>query len=157
MPQKYDVNEPILVLVRRGRKGRGFTVCPVEDISNPAVCSDSKEMGEVIEEFLNDENQPRVNVKDLLGAATGHEPQGDLPPGGNGSESPRGQQAQEPDEDDEEEEEEEEGIFTGVAGSEDPASQLLVNLLSGAINQGRKMSSTRVRSRGRRVRRKKTS
>lgn len=159
MPQKYDVDEPILVLVRRGRKGRGFTVCPVEDVSNPAVCSDSKDMGEVIEEFLNDENQPRVNVKDLLGAATDHDTQSESPPGQKGSGSTRGQQAQEPEEDEEDEEEDEAegGIFVGVAGSEDPASQLLVNILSGAINQGRKMSSTRVRSRGRRVKRKKTS
>lgn len=151
MPQKYDVNEPILVLIRRGRKGRGFTICPVEDIANPAVCTDSKDMGEAIEELLNDESQPRVNVNDLLSAAKG-EP--------TSSAEPEEVEEGEDDEDDEDEgdgDEGEGGIFDGVAGSEDPAGQLLINVLSGAMNQGRKMSSKRVRGRGRRKKKSKKS
>lgn len=150
MPQKYDVNEPILVLIRRGRKGRGFTVCPVEDVANPAVCTDSKDMGEVIEELLSDESQPRVNVNDLLNAAKSE------PASSAGSQEDEDEDDE--DEDDEGDEEEGEGgIFDGVAGAEDPAGQLLINVLSGAMNQGRKMSSKRVRGRGRRKKKSKKS
>jgi len=156
MPQKYDINEPILVLIRRGRKGRGFTVCPVEDISNPAVCSDAPELGEVIEEMLNDESQPRVDVNELMNASTEPEPEP------SGPQQRRRTRAQ-PEEVEEEEEFEDDdepqgndGVLDGVAGSEDPAAQLLINVLHGAMSKGRQMSSKRARVRPRTRTRKRT-
>lgn len=142
MPQKYDVNEPILVLIRRGRKGRGFTVCPVEDISNPAVCASASELGEVIEEMLNDEEQPRVDVNELLQTASDPrvaEPETQKS-GMNSEKDP------EP-ESEADDEEEDDGIFAGVAGSDDPATAILINLAHSALAQGRKMSSKKARAR----------
>jgi len=151
MPQKYDVNEPILVLIRRGRKGRGFTVCPVEDISNPAVCASAGELGEVIEEMLNDEEQPRVDVNELLQAASdqGPEPEPEPEPKKRKT-SPKKEEPEaesEAEEDELEDEEEDDGIFAGVAGSEDPATTLLINFAHSALAQGRKMSSKKARAR----------
>lgn len=150
MPQKYDVNEPILVLIRRGRKGRGFTVCPVEDISNPAVCASAGELGEVIEEMLNDEEQPRVDVNELLQAASdpGPDPEPEPEPKKRKA-SPKKEEpeAESEAEEDELEDEEDDGIFAGVAGSEDPATTLLINFAHSALAQGRKMSSKKARAR----------
>ena len=146
MPQKYDVNEPILVLIRRGRKGRGFTVCPVEDISNPAVCASAGELGEVIEEMLNDEEQPRVDVNELLQAAS--DPGVAAEPEPQKSRAKSKQEPEpEPDPEEDEDEEEDDGIFAGVAGSDDPATALLINFAHSALAQGRKMSSKKARAR----------
>ena len=141
---KYDTSKPILVLVRRGRKNRGFSVAPVEDISNAAVCADEKEVGEVIIEMLNDEEQPRVDVNDLLAAAAGDS---------SDSESD--------DEDDEEGDDEDDDdatkgtIFEGAVGSADPLEQVLFNVMARAVRKGQNMSSSRVRGSGRRRKKKK--
>lgn len=144
MPKKYDKNEPILVLIRRGRKGRGFSVSPVEDISNPAVCQTSTELGEIIEEMLDDEEQPRVDLKELMAAATSdarddHDRDGD---------DDRNDHDDHDDHDNDDEEDDEEGdgegdggIMDGVVGSEDPADRLLLNIFSSLVNKGRSMSS----------------
>lgn len=140
MPKKYDKNEPILVLIRRGRKGRGFSVSPVEDISNPAVCQTSTELGEIIEEMLDDEGQPRVDLKELMAAATSdaRDDRDDRDDDGDDD----GDDEEYDDEDEEEgEEEEDEGIMSGVIGSEDPADRLLLNVFSSLVNKGRSMSS----------------
>lgn len=149
MPQKYDINEPILVLIRRGRKGRGFTVCPVEDISNPAVCSGAPELGEVIEEMLNDETQPRVDVNDLLNASSEPEPEPGPSQKRRAKAEPEPEEDEYDDEDDEGEPQGSGGVLDGVAGSEDPAAQLLINVLHGAMSKGRQMSSKRARVRPR--------
>lgn len=152
MPQKYDVNEPILVLIRRGRKGRGFTVCPVEDIANPAVCASAGELGEVIEEMLNDEEQPRVDVNELLQAASDSSPEPESEPEpkkrtATPKKESEAESKAEEDELEDEDEEEDDGIFAGVAGSDDPATTLLINFAHSALAQGRKMSSKRARAR----------
>ena len=146
MTEKYDTNEPILILVRRGRKGRGFSVASVEDVSNAAPCSDEKEIGDVIKEMLDDVEQPRVNIHDLLAAAAGNPP---------------GAVSQSDDEDEEEDEEEgdedphEGTIFEGVMGSgEGAGDRLLLNIVSGLVQKGKSMSTKRVR-RHHRPRRKK--
>jgi len=131
---KYDTNEPILVLVRRGRKGRGFTVAPVEDASNPAMCQDKEELGEVIEEMLLDENQPRVNINELLSAAGAP----------SDSEDPEDDEEEDGYEDEDEDEDEPQGqggILDGVAGAEDPADRLLFNIFSAAVTKGQQLSS----------------
>lgn len=151
---KYDTNEPILVLVRRGRRGRGFSISPVEDIASAAICADEKEIGEVIVEMLDDENQPRVNINDLLNAATEPPPRSESEPEDEDDDD------EDDDEDDEDEGDAAEGtIFEGVAGSEDPADRLLFNIFSSVVRKGQSMSSRKVhstgRSRGRKKKKKK--
>jgi hypothetical protein len=149
MPKKkYDITQPILVVIRRGRKGRGFTIAPVEDSSNPAMCQTKEELGEVIEEILDDDEQPRVDLEEMFAASHG---EGADPGSDRESESD-----EEDDEYDDVEEEGEGGIFDGVADSTEPADQLLINLFSWAANKGRNMSSKprkpRARARRRRPR-----
>lgn len=142
---KYDTSEPILVLVRRGRKGRGFSVSPVEDLANAAVCATAADVGEVIEEMLDDETQARVNVNELLRAATEQVPVLD------GSEE---DDSDESDEDDSETEngKGDDGIFDGVVGSDNPADRLMFNIFSSVVSKGRSMSSKRVRPSARKSR-----
>ena len=163
MPE-YDTSKPILILVRRGRKGRGFSVSPVEDVSNAAACADEKEIGEVIKEMLDDKAQPRVDINDLLSAAAEGPPPAD-------DEEDEGDDDYEGDDDDDEEaddeesdDDEEEGedsasgtVFEGVAGSEDPADRLLFNIFTRVVRKGQDMSSSRVRgpSRGKKRKKKK--
>lgn len=153
--KKYDTNQPILLVVRRGRRGRGFTVAPVEDATNPAMCGSASELGEVIEEMLDDESQPRVDLDELINA--GH-PDSDDEKSTDSSSSNSESEGEEEYEDDEEEEAEEDGeggILDGVAGSADPAEQILVNTFSWLASKGRSMSSKprkpRARSRRRRT------
>lgn len=142
---KHNTSDPILVLVRKGRNGRGFTVSPVEDISNSAMCIDEKELGEAILEMLDDENQPRVNVADLLNASSN----GD-------SKANDGDIEDEQDSDENHDDTPSDGdgsIMDGVANADDPADRLLFNLFTSAIKKGQSMSSKRVKSSGRRRRR----
>lgn len=155
MPKKYDKNEPILVLIRRGRKGRGFSVSPVEDISNPAVCQSSAELGEIIEEMLDDEEQPRVDVNELLSAAASDSRVVD-------DRDDRDDDDDDDDEDyDDDEEEGDGGVMDGVVGSADPVDTFLFNLFSSAVKKGQSMSSKprkpRTRTRKRRPKKPKKS
>ena len=134
--KKYDTSEPILILVRRGRKGRGFSISPVEDVSNAAVCADVAEVGEVISEMLNDEEQPRVNINDLIAAAS----------------APQRSDDDDEYEDDEDGEGRSGGLFDGVADAEDPADAILFNIFQTVVEKGRAMSTKRVQPRGRRKR-----
>jgi len=156
MPE-YDTSKPILILVRRGRKGRGFSVSPVEDVSNAAACADEKEIGEVIKEMLDDKAQPRVDINDLLSAAA------EGPPPADDDQ----EDTDDDDDDDEYEDDDEDGdedvesaagtVFEGVAGSEDPADRLLFNIFTRVVRKGQDMSSSRVRgpSRGKKRKKKK--
>lgn len=65
MATEYDVNEPILLLVRRGRGGRGYLVAAVDDASNPFPCVDDTEVGKAVIELLDDPKQPRFDEKQL--------------------------------------------------------------------------------------------
>ena len=149
MPE-YNTLEPILVLIRRGRNGRGFSVAPVEDLANPALCADGNEMGEVIIEMLNDTNQPRVDVNSLLGFTA--EPGAWVLGSGQDSASNAGQggstRQHHREEYDEASayEEDDYGQPTGVQG--DFADQLLFQALNAVIGKGRSMSSARVRPSG---------
>jgi hypothetical protein len=64
--EKFDKSQPILVMIRRGRGGRGFLISPVDNVLEVAACADAGEIGELIVEMLDDEKQPRVNIDQLL-------------------------------------------------------------------------------------------
>ncbi len=65
MTPDYDVNEPILILVRRGRGGRGYLVAAVDDAANPFPCVDDVEIGKAVIELLDDPKQPRFDERQL--------------------------------------------------------------------------------------------
>jgi hypothetical protein len=65
MTDDYDVNQPILLLVRRGRGGRGYLVAAVDDTANAFPCSDESEVGSSVIELLNDPKQPRFDENQL--------------------------------------------------------------------------------------------
>lgn len=73
MTEEYDVTQPILILVRRGRGDRGYLVAAVDDASNPFPCADEGEVGSAIVELLNDPKQPRFDEKQLEAAAADYE------------------------------------------------------------------------------------
>lgn len=142
MAEKNDINEPILILVRRGRKGRGFSVAAIEDVSNPAACADEAEVGEVIKEMLDDVEQPRVNINELLAAGAG------VPPGGAAASSESDDDEFE--DDDEDGDPHSGGLFEGVtAAGEGGTERLILNGLAMFAQKGRDMSSKRVRRGGR--------
>lgn len=65
MATDYDVNQPILILVRRGRGDRGYLVAAVDDTSNPFPCADEAEVGKAVIELLDDPKQPRFDERQL--------------------------------------------------------------------------------------------
>jgi len=73
MADEYDVKQPILILVRRGRGDRGYLVAAVDDPNNPIPCPDEAEIGKAVLELLNDPKQPRFDEKQLEAAASNHE------------------------------------------------------------------------------------
>lgn len=73
MTEQYDVTQPILILVRRGRGDRGYLVAAVDDASNPFPCADEGEVGSAVIELLNDPKQPRFDEKQLGAAAADYE------------------------------------------------------------------------------------
>jgi len=135
MSKKYDTDLPILIIVKKGRRGRGFQVSPVEDAENPSMCQGSQDLGELIEEMVNDESQPRVDLKEMLSSA-------EL---ASYDEASSNNRTNEEDPSHEEGTEEDTvkggGIFEGVSEAEDPADQLLVNAFSWVVNKGQSMST----------------
>jgi len=73
MTDEYDVTQPILILVRRGRGDRGYLVAAVDDASNPFPCADEAEVGDAVVQLLNDPKQPRFDEKQLEAAAADYE------------------------------------------------------------------------------------
>jgi len=155
--KKYDTSEPILVLIRRGRKGRGFSVAPVEDATNPAMCQSTEEVGEVIKEMLDDEGQARVDLKDLFSVSSGDASSDDDDYDDDDYDDDDDREGD--DEDDEEEEDTAAGtIFEGVAGAADPTDRLLLNVFTKVVKKGQDLSSKprkkRNRTRARRPRKR---
>lgn len=70
MADEYDVKQPILILVRRGRGDRGYLVAAVDDTGNPFPCADEKEVGAAVIELLDDPKQPRFDERQLEGAGS---------------------------------------------------------------------------------------
>lgn len=147
---KHDTSQPILVLIRRGRKNRGFSVSPVEDVANISACGDEKELGEVIREMLDDPEQPRVNINDLIRASAGVDPGQENEPDGSRSDNDNSNGDEGEEEDEDEDESPTKGsVLDGVAEASDPFDRLLFNVLERAVRTGQKHSSKRVSSTGR--------
>lgn len=163
---KHDINQPILILVRRGRGGRGFLVSPVDSPTDVAACASTSEIGDVVLELLDDEGQPRINVEDLLRASEGSDDDDEddddsaefsNPPAARSSVEDDDEDDEEDDdgdddgeEDDEEDEDENDKPWFDVRGASDPADQILINVLHGVMGKAQKMSKTKGRRRRRR-------
>jgi len=148
MSKKYDTDLPILIIVKKGRRGRGFQVSPVEDAENPSMCQGSQDLGELIEEMVNDESQPRVDLKQMFSPTAVSSYDASQSNGGSKQE----QTSHQEDEDGQEDAAGKGGIFEGVSEAEDPADQLLVNAFSWVVNKGQSMSTqSKPRRRRRRV------
>lgn len=163
---KNDTNQPILILVRRGRGGRGFLVSPVDAPTDAAPCSTANEVGDVVLELLDDENQPRVNLDQILAMASDdYEPEEEDGEDERVNGESRPVEASPADEDDEsdgddedgeeEDEDEEDPPWWDVRGAADPADKLLVNMIGGVLGKAQQASSRKRRGRHRRARPKK--
>jgi hypothetical protein len=164
---KYDTNQPILILVRRGRGGRGYLVSPVDAPTDVAACSSANEIGDVVLELLDDEKQPRVNIDEIVAMANGdaYEEDGEEEDGDEGDSSKRGSRSadssdgdmdesdsDDSEDEDEDEEDEADKPWWDIRGAEDPADQVLVNILGGVLGKAQKLSNQN-KSRRRRHRR----
>ena len=138
--KENDINQPILVVIRRGRGGRGYTVAPVDNPTDIAACADVEQVGDAIIEMLDDKKQPRVDIDALLRAAEGEEEEGE----GEEKDSEDLEESDEEDEDDDEGDEEEEWYR-----AQDPADALLITVLGKLLEKGRKVSRSSRRRRGR--------
>lgn len=142
----YDINQPILVIVRRGRGGRGYAVAPVDSPTDVAACADVNQLGDAIVEILDDEKQPRVDIDELMRATdAGGDPE-------SLGDEDEGDEVEGEDEDgDEEEEDEEEDEDEEVPWHQapDPAEALFIAGISKLVEKGRKMSKRSKRSRRR--------
>lgn len=145
--EKYDINQPILVVVRRGRGGRGYAVAPVDSPTDVAACADANQVGDAIVEMLDDGNQPRVDIDELMRAADGDEfERAEEEEEGEGSREVEPSDAEdEEDEEEDEDEDEEEPWYRAT----DPADALLITGLSKLLEKGRKVSKGSRRRRGR--------
>jgi len=138
--RENDTNQPILVIVRRGRRGRGFTVAPADDATNVEPCQDESELGEAIREMLDDPNQPRFDP-----SALGDE-EDDEPPRRRSRN--RVQVRDDSDDEDEDEDEQPRGgliddLMTGVGDNgRDPTDQLIMNIGSRLLRAGQNMSTS---------------
>ena len=143
--EEYDTSQPILVIVRRGR--RGFTVAPADNPTDVSACADVEAVGDVIIEILDDKSQPRVDIGGLLSAA-----RDDVEDAEDDEEE--SEELDEADEEDDEDEGEDDDVPWYKA--KDPADALLIGLLTGAATKARKASrSSRRRGGGRRAKSRK--
>jgi len=135
--EKHDVSQPILIVVRRGRLGRGFLVSAVDKLNDIVPCQDKEEMADAILELLDDEDQPRVDLNELQ-KATSEESK-------NSEHSlEEGDEEESDDEEDEEQEDE---------SANDEVQDFVTDILAGVLNRARKASRTSS-GRGRRRKRK---
>jgi len=141
--RENDINLPILVIVRRGRRGRGFTVAPADDAANVEPCADISELGESIKELLDDPMQPRFDPAAL------EDDDEDEPPrrrkGGRGS-SVRVREDSEYDDDDDDRAPRRgviDEIMDGVGeNGRDPTDQLIMNIGSRLLKAGQNLSTS---------------
>jgi hypothetical protein len=144
--QKYDINQPILVVVRRGRGGRGYAVAPVDSPTDVAACADANQVGDAIVEMLDDSAQPRVDIDELMRAAEGDAEEVSSNQEVESSQSQDDEEAGEEDgEEGEEEDDEEEPWYR----ASDPADALIIAGISKLFEKGRKVSKGSRRRRGR--------
>ncbi len=131
MADEYDVNEPILILVRRGRGDRGYLVAAVDDASNPLPCPDEGEVGKAVLELLNDPKQPRFDERQLeeayrsVAAEEGVEEEDEEAAEEEGEEEPAAEAGDDP--------------FAGL--DLDPGDKLLFQIGSAIIGKARHLSN----------------
>lgn len=65
MSQDFDINQPVLLVVKRGRFGKGYLVCAADDVTNPAPAATPEEIGEMVVAMLDDPKQPRFDESSL--------------------------------------------------------------------------------------------
>jgi hypothetical protein len=133
-----DTNLPILVLIRRGRKGRGFLVSAADDPTDVAACADGDEVGAAIVELLDDPDQARFDqsqVESGSSEADSTDEEQETYAAGDELEEYEGDEEGEDDED-----EREPGVFD-VDPEGDIATQLLVNLGRATLKKGQELSN----------------
>ena len=140
MADKIDTDDPVLIIVARGRKGRGYIVTPA-DSDTPFPCMSAEDVGEAIIEILDDPEQQRVKAN-TVGQKS--EKQEEASASG-GEEKP----PPEPEPQDEEEEEYEENPYPqgGAYENMDPVDKAIVGGLQWLINGARKASDYKRRRR----------
>ncbi len=138
--EKHNTDDPILIVVKRGRKGRGYIVTPADNDS-PSPCMSAEDIGECIIEILDDEDQPRLSADTVgKGAAPGKKaptPQGAPEPGGQGGDRP------EPEPEDEPEPEPEDNPYAAQSAAYDnmdPVDRAVVSGLSWLVNKAKRAS-----------------
>lgn len=142
-PKENDTAQPILVLIRRGRKGRGYLVSAIDDPTNAAACADAEEVGAAIVEMLDDPEQPRCDLADLQDAVDGASGQQESYAAGRGRGGEiDGYDGDEEDEDEEGDEEEGEEDDAWVDSyTSDPLERLLFKAGQKVLNKGRELSN----------------
>lgn len=133
-----DTNLPILVLIRRGRKGRGFLVSAADDPTDVAACADGDEVGAAIVELLDDPDQARFDQSQVESKPSGPESTGneqETYATGDGIEE------YEEDEEGEEDGDEREPGLLDVDPEGDIATQLLMNLGRATLKKGQELSN----------------
>lgn len=148
MADEYDVKQPILILVRRGRRDRGYLVAAVDDTGNPFPCADEAEVGAAVIELLDDTKQPRFDERQLEGMGTGDGDEGEL-------EDDLDDEEEDESEDDEEEYEDEPRAPDPLDElGLDPGEKLLFKVGEAILGKARHMSND---YRGKRKARKKAT
>ena len=61
MSKSYDISQPIVFVLRRGRNGRGYLVSPLDKMNDCAPCANAHDIGEVAVEILDDPAQARFD------------------------------------------------------------------------------------------------
>lgn len=141
--REVDTGQPILVIVRRGRRGKGFTVAPADDAANIEPCADEAELGESIRAMLDDPNQPRFDPSSLDDE---DEDEDERPR----RRKARARKARAEGDDEDEDEDEGEGsngiigdLMNGVGDNgRDPTDQLLMNIGSKLLRAGQNLSTS---------------
>lgn len=151
--REVDTGQPILIIVRRGRRGKGFTVAPADDATNVEPCSTEAELGESIRALLDDPNQPRFDPSSLDDDDDEEEE-----PRRRKSRARKARSSSDDDDDGDEDDDQESGsligdLMNGVGDNgRDPTDQLIMNigskLLRGAQNMSTSGKSRRKRGRG---------
>jgi hypothetical protein len=137
-PKANDTTLPILVMVRRGRRGRGYLVSAADDPNDVAPCADADEVGAAIVELLDDPDQARFDQSQIESEpSTAESADDEQETYATGDEL---DEYEDDDEDDEDEDEREPGLLD-VDPEGDIATQLLVNLGRATLKKGQELSN----------------
>lgn len=133
--QKYNTDDPILIVIKRGRNNKGYIISPADNDS-PCPCLSAEDIGEAIIELLEDEAQPRLDANSV-GKSSQKTQEAPVP----GSEQ---KQEAAPESEPEEAEEYEDNPYAGQSAtyeSMDPVDKAVVSGLSWLINKAKSGSA----------------